>query len=83
MSSLLHDKVDLGAFSEIDHFGSILWTIGMAAGDVTKASIGNYIGEKRYTQAKNAAFFYQMVSMFIGMVFVPIILLSRNWIAEF
>lgn len=83
LASLLHNKIDLGAYAEIDSFGGFIWIIGIGAGDVAKVTVGTYIGERRFNQAINSAHFYQLASFVIGAAFVPIIYLLRNLLASF
>lgn len=83
LASLLHKKVDLGAFAEIDTFGGIIWTIGMGAGDVTKVTVGQFLGQRRYKQAENSLYFYQVATLIVAVLIVPIIYTSKYWIASF
>jgi len=81
-SGITHDQNQISAFVSWVNITGILFTFGLGFGNVVRANVSNYIGEGKYTQAKNACLFYTVLSGIVGFIFMILILALPNSIAS-
>ena len=51
----------------------MLYCFGLGFGNVARTNLSNYIGEKKYTQVKNAQVFYTFLVTIIGLIFTVVL----------
>lgn len=82
MAGITHDQDQISAFVSWVNFTNIVFAIGLGLGNVSRINISNYVGEKRFVEAKNLTTFYVFACSVIGIIFFIVILLLKHSISS-
>ena len=80
---LMQGEVYLNAFSSLKNFTVFTWLIAISLGDVSRINMGNLIGQKRYIQTKNSQYFYQIVTVAVGVILIYVVFRVRSLFVDY
>lgn len=82
LSGLTKNQIQISSFVAFINICGYSFTVGLGIGDAVRIKIGNLIGEKKFLQAKNKAWFYIFITFAFGAIYGIIMFYSRDKIAS-
>ena len=81
MAALTQDQDQISAFVSWTNFTGMIFYIGLGLANVSRINISNYVGERKYTQAKHLQNFYIFLVSIIGTIVFVLVLTFRHSIS--
>jgi len=73
LCGITRDQNQISAFVSWVNLSTMLYCFGLGFGNVARTNLSNYIGEKKYTQVKNAQIFYTFLVSIIGLILTVVL----------
>ena len=82
MAALTHDENQISAFVSFINITGFPSIIGLGFGNISRRVLSNYVGEKKYIQAKNVQLFYLFLTTIVGIIFMILFISSSGTISK-